>query len=190
MRTTRASTSEETGGWPGYLRCLEASDFWATSLRYQQKKLLVDCAGHVSQKSLPSAFLILPSCYCVADGLSFLRHAIHNTNYGARASATGIPPDHAADTGTGLGTDRSGEGIGRPRLRAGLCGSVYRRATKRGSRASVQLPRPRGKEASARYEKSMADAKVRHKADTSVSNPLAIDGGEGPGGTVTGLRDR
>jgi hypothetical protein len=43
----------------------------------------------------------------------------------------------------------------------------------------------RGKEASARYEKSMADAKVRHKADASVSNPLAIDGEEGPEGTVT-----
>ena len=43
----------------------------------------------------------------------------------------------------------------------------------------------RGKEASARYEKSMADAKVRHKAETRVSNPLAIDGEEGPEGTVT-----
>ena len=43
----------------------------------------------------------------------------------------------------------------------------------------------RGKEASARYEKSIADAKVRHKAEASVSNPLAIDGEEGPEGTVT-----
>jgi integrase len=43
----------------------------------------------------------------------------------------------------------------------------------------------RGKEASARYEKSMADAKVRHKAEAGVSNPLAIDGGKGPEGTVT-----
>jgi hypothetical protein len=43
----------------------------------------------------------------------------------------------------------------------------------------------RGKEASARYEKSMADAKVRHKAEASVSNPLAIDREEGPEGTVT-----
>jgi len=43
----------------------------------------------------------------------------------------------------------------------------------------------RGKKASARYEKSMADARVRHKAETSVSNPLAIDGEEGPEGTVT-----
>jgi hypothetical protein len=43
----------------------------------------------------------------------------------------------------------------------------------------------RGKEASARYEKSMADAKVRHKAEASVSNPLAIDGEERPEGTVT-----
>ena len=34
----------------------------------------------------------------------------------------------------------------------------------------------RGKEASARYEKSMADARVRHKTEASVSNPLAIDG--------------
>jgi len=43
----------------------------------------------------------------------------------------------------------------------------------------------RGKEASARYEKSMADAKVRHKAEAGVSNPLAIDREEGPEGTVT-----
>jgi integrase len=43
----------------------------------------------------------------------------------------------------------------------------------------------RGKEASARYEKSMADAKVRHKAKADVSNPLAIGGKEGPEGTVT-----
>ena len=43
----------------------------------------------------------------------------------------------------------------------------------------------RGKEASARYEKSMADARVRHKTEASVSNPLAIDGEEGPEGTVT-----
>ena len=43
----------------------------------------------------------------------------------------------------------------------------------------------RGKEASARYEKSTADAKVRHKAEASVSNPLAIDREEGPEGTVT-----
>ena len=43
----------------------------------------------------------------------------------------------------------------------------------------------RGKEASARYETSMADAKVRHKAEASVSNPLAIDREEGPEGTVT-----
>lgn len=43
----------------------------------------------------------------------------------------------------------------------------------------------RGKEASARYEKSMADARVRQKAEASVSNPLAIDGEEGPEGTVT-----
>jgi hypothetical protein len=43
----------------------------------------------------------------------------------------------------------------------------------------------RGKEASARYEKSMADAKVRHKAEADVSNPLAIDAEEGPEGTVT-----
>ena len=43
----------------------------------------------------------------------------------------------------------------------------------------------RGKEASARYEKSMADAKVRHKAEASVGNPLAIDGEEGPERTVT-----
>ena len=42
-------------------------------------------------------------------------------------------------------------------------------------------------EASARYEKSMADAKVRHKAEASVSNPLAIDREEGPEGTVTNL---
>jgi hypothetical protein len=43
----------------------------------------------------------------------------------------------------------------------------------------------RGKEASARYEKSMADARVRHKMEASVSNPLAIDEEEGPEGTVT-----
>ena len=43
----------------------------------------------------------------------------------------------------------------------------------------------RGKEASARYEKSMADARVRHRTEASVSNPLAIDGEEGPEGTVT-----
>jgi len=47
----------------------------------------------------------------------------------------------------------------------------------------------RGKEASARYEKSMADAKVRHKAEASVSNPLAIDGRETPEGTVGNLRN-
>src|SRR6266481_5541468 len=40
------------------------------------------------------------------------------------------------------------------------------------------LPAGRGKEASARYEKSMADARVRHKTEASVSNPLAIDGEE------------
>jgi hypothetical protein len=43
----------------------------------------------------------------------------------------------------------------------------------------------RGKEASARYEKSMADAGVRHKAEASVSNPLAIDGEERRKGSVT-----
>jgi integrase len=43
----------------------------------------------------------------------------------------------------------------------------------------------RGKEASARYEKSMADARVRHKAKASVSNPLAIDREEGQEGSVT-----
>ena len=42
----------------------------------------------------------------------------------------------------------------------------------------VLSPTGRGKEASARHEKSMADAKVRHKAEASVSNPLAIDGGK------------
>jgi len=43
----------------------------------------------------------------------------------------------------------------------------------------------RGKEASARYEKSMADARARHhKTETSVSNPLAIDWERGPEGTV------
>jgi hypothetical protein len=30
---TKASTSEVTGGRPGYCRCLEPSNFWATSLR-------------------------------------------------------------------------------------------------------------------------------------------------------------
>jgi hypothetical protein len=43
----------------------------------------------------------------------------------------------------------------------------------------------RGKEASARYEKSMADARVRHKAEAGVSNPLAINAEEGSEGTVT-----
>ena len=43
----------------------------------------------------------------------------------------------------------------------------------------------RGKEASARYEKSMANAKVRQNAEASVSNPLAIDGEEAAEGTVT-----
>ena len=43
----------------------------------------------------------------------------------------------------------------------------------------------RGKEASARYEKSMADARVRHKAEAAVSNPLAIKGEEELEGTVT-----
>ncbi len=43
----------------------------------------------------------------------------------------------------------------------------------------------RGKEASARYEKSMADARVRQKAEAGVSNPLVIDGDDGPEGTVT-----
>ena len=43
----------------------------------------------------------------------------------------------------------------------------------------------RGKEASARYEKSMADASLRHNTEAGVSNPLAIDGEEGPEGTVT-----
>lgn len=43
----------------------------------------------------------------------------------------------------------------------------------------------RGKEASERYEKSMADARIRQKAEASVSNPLAIEPEEGPKGTVT-----
>ena len=45
----------------------------------------------------------------------------------------------------------------------------------------------RGKEASARCEKSMGDAKVRHnhKGHARISNPLAIDREEGPEGTVT-----
>ena len=43
----------------------------------------------------------------------------------------------------------------------------------------------RGKEASARYEKSMADARVRHQTEASVSNPLAIDGEQGPEGMVS-----
>jgi hypothetical protein len=43
----------------------------------------------------------------------------------------------------------------------------------------------RGKEASTRYEKSMADVRVHHKAEAVVSNPSAIDGEEGPEGTVT-----
>jgi integrase len=47
----------------------------------------------------------------------------------------------------------------------------------------------RGNEASARYEKSMADVKVRHKAEAGVSNPLAIDREEGPEGTVTDEKD-
>lgn len=43
----------------------------------------------------------------------------------------------------------------------------------------------RGKEASERYEKSMADARVRQEAKVDVSNPLAVDGAEGQAGTVT-----
>jgi hypothetical protein len=43
----------------------------------------------------------------------------------------------------------------------------------------------RGKEASASYEKSIADAKIRHKAKANVSNPLAIDREEMPEGSVT-----
>ena len=44
----------------------------------------------------------------------------------------------------------------------------------------------RGKEASARYEKSMADARARHnKTEASVSDPLAIDAEQGPEGTVS-----
>ena len=45
-----------------------------------------------------------------------------------------------------------------------------------------------GKEASARYEKSMADAKVRHKVEAGVSNPLAIDGKEEAGRNRNQLR--
>ena len=45
-------------------------------------------------------------------------------------------------------------------------------------RGSLEDP-GRGKEASARYEKSMADAKVRHKAETGVSNPSAVEGKKG-----------
>src|ERR1700730_5587901 len=37
MRTTKASTSDETEGRPGYCRCLEPSNFWATSLLYQAR---------------------------------------------------------------------------------------------------------------------------------------------------------
>src|SRR5579864_1787018 len=52
------------------------------------------------------------------------RFRVPRSNYGARTSAIGIPPDHAAGTGTGLGTNRRGEGVGRRRLRTGLYGSV------------------------------------------------------------------
>jgi hypothetical protein len=33
----QASTSAETGGRPGYCRCLEPSNFWAINLRYQAR---------------------------------------------------------------------------------------------------------------------------------------------------------
>jgi hypothetical protein len=42
-----------------------------------------------------------------------------------------------------------------------------------------------GKEASARYEKSMADARARQKVEAGVSNPLAIEGAEELEETVT-----
>ena len=42
-----------------------------------------------------------------------------------------------------------------------------------------------GKEASARYEKLMADAKVSQKRKAGVSNPLAIGGEKGSAETVT-----
>src|ERR1700722_3696799 len=35
--TTKASSSEETGGRPGYCWCLEPSNFWATNRRYQPR---------------------------------------------------------------------------------------------------------------------------------------------------------
>jgi len=94
----------------------------------------------LSSKTIHNTVTLLRTMLAGKKGPSAVRRgfAFHDPTMGLRASATGIPPDHAADTGTGLGTDRRGEGVGRPRLRAGLYGSVYRRATKRGSRASVQ----------------------------------------------------
>ena len=66
-----------------------------------------------------------------------------------------------------------------------------RRRSRSGIRGASALPsampgsEPTSKEASARYEKSMANAKVRQKAEASVSNPVAIDRDESPRGTVT-----
>src|SRR5438034_10984149 len=37
MRTTNASSSGSTGGRPGALRCMEPSNFWATSVRCQPR---------------------------------------------------------------------------------------------------------------------------------------------------------
>ena len=58
-------------------------------------------------------------------------------------------------------------------------------SSKGGPRSNGHLFLGRGKDASVRYEKSMADAKVRHKAKAGVSNPLAIDREEEPEETVT-----
>ena len=51
IRTTRASTSGATAGRPGYCRCLEPSNFLATSLRYQAKMV----SGWATQATARSA---------------------------------------------------------------------------------------------------------------------------------------
>jgi hypothetical protein len=51
IRTTRASTSGATTGRPGYCRCLEPSNFLATSLRYKAKMV----SGLATQATARSA---------------------------------------------------------------------------------------------------------------------------------------
>jgi len=52
MRTTKASTSDETGGRTGYCRCLEPPNFWATSFQYQARIVSGLATQGISQRRL------------------------------------------------------------------------------------------------------------------------------------------